>query len=536
MRFLTLAVSGLFALAIANPAFSAPAIDDAGAAKLKQEVQDTLAFSLKMTEIAGEGLKMDGDISVIPSGSYYQVKIPNLRFDVAGGRFNIGNIVINASPTDDGGYLASAAVPTQMTYMNSTGLTTATVTIGEQKSASVWYPAINNVTKNDSFYKNIVIDVKANNERDNFQVKIDNFKIVRNLTKNADGIWSGPDAVNLDNLVVISPEQTDNILSIGRITGNTVSDQLDMAQLFALQKSIEKMVGEAAANPEDPQAVKTLVEDMMSAQSMMNGFSTALEIADVKFRFVDNKPRTNEAGVQEAPKNVSFDVAQFGYGLSLKDIKQDKGSSAVKITLDGLKTSGVPDDVAGFIPTSSNIDIKIDSLPMKKLSESFMSVIRSAMNVSTVMDSAERQAAQDKAGMEAMSALATLPMLLTEAGTKLTVNDTRVDSPNLLTSLDGYFTMTQGKMTLAFKGMDELITKLQSMNTPQSAEMAQKLTLMQMSGQNQPGPDGKSNRVYVFEMTPDGKFLLNGADMSALMGMMGGRRGGQPALPAQPVP
>jgi hypothetical protein len=107
--------------------------------------------------------------------------------------------------------------------------------------------------------------------------------------------------------------------------------------------------------------------------------------------------------------------------------------------------------------------------------------------------------------------------------------------------------MIQGSMTLAFAGLDELITKLQNQvsaenASPQLGQVIQGLTMLQMSGKNNPGADGKSIRTYTFDLTPDGKFLMNGADMSAMLGMMGmGARDrglGQtaPQQPQQPTP
>ena len=193
MRLLSISLM-VALLAFAVPSFAAPAVDEAGAAKLKKEVEDALAFSLKVGESTGEGMKMDGQVQVTPSGSYYQVKIPGIRFDMPEGRLNVGNVVMNASPADDGAYLVSAAIPTRMTFATSNNPEAAVITIGTQKSASVWYPAYNNVTKLDSLYGNIAVAVTGKNGKPGFDVKLDQAKVVRNLVKNADGTWSGPDS------------------------------------------------------------------------------------------------------------------------------------------------------------------------------------------------------------------------------------------------------------------------------------------------------------------------------------------------------
>jgi hypothetical protein len=543
MRFLSVSLM-VALLAFAVPSFAAPAVDEAGAAKLKKEVEDALAFSLKISESTGEGMKTEGPVQVTPSGSYYQVKIPGVRFDMPGGRLNVGNVVMNASPADDGAYLVSAAIPTRMTFSTSANPEAAVITIGEQKSASVWYPAYNNVTKMDASYGNVAVVVAGKDGKSGFDIKLAQGKVVRNMVKNADGTWSGPDSVSLNGLSFASADQKGSV-SIGSIAANSVTDQLDMTQLQALQKKVEDAISSAmvdGAKQSDPAVVKSMVDEMLNDKStLMNGFSSALEASDVRASFTSEKAPADASKPAET-KTSTFGLAKLGYGLSIKDIKKEKGSIGFKVMMDGLNISDAPTDIAGMIPTSSNIDITLDSLPMQKLSQTFTSLIRSSMDAALEAQGAASGPAKQKAQNDIMMAIATLPQTVTEAGSSVSVRNTHVTAPDISGTLDGSFTMKQGKMTLAFGGLDELIAKLQAATSSAKdpskvAQMVQSLTMLQMSGQNQPGADGKSKRVYVFELTADGKFLMNGADMSAMMGMMGGGLGGAKAkpVPGQPI-
>ncbi len=173
-----------------------------------------------------------------------------------------------------------------------------------------------------------------------------------------------------------------------------------------------------------------------------------------------------------------------------------------------------------------------------------MTTIKSSLDASMNAGDAANAAAQQKSQQDMMMAVMSLPQILTDAGSSISVRNTKVTAPELVTTLDGSFTMKQGSMTLGFAGLDEMISKLQSQvsaenASPKLGQMIQSLTMLQMSGQNKPGPDGKSIRTYTFDLTPEGKFLMNGADMSAMLGVMGmGGLGQQPApvQPQQPTP
>jgi hypothetical protein len=60
----------------------------------------------------------------------------------------------------------------------------------------------------------------------------------------------------------------------------------------------------------------------------------------------------------------------------------------------------------------------------------------------------------------------------------------------------------------------------------------QMLAMLSALGQQGTGPDGQPTRTYRFELTAEGRLMLNGTDMTALLG---GATGARPAqTPAQP--
>src|SRR5262249_50314647 len=135
-------------------------------------------------------------------------------------------------------------------------------------------------------------------------------------------------------------------------------------------------------------------------------------------------------------------------------------------------------------------------------------------------------------------ALAQLPKMLQDAGATISLQNTFVRSSGVDANMDGKINATAasplggiGKVTLSIKGLDETIQKMQSTSLKPGADPHMlgylgAITIVQLKGQLDKAADGKSLRNYLFELTPEGKLLLNGQDVNA-----------QPALPpAQPAP
>jgi hypothetical protein len=202
------------------------------------------------------------------------------------------------------------------------------------------------------------------------------------------------------------------------------------------------------------------------------------------------------------------------------------------------------------MPQSGNIEIMLDSLPMKALGNSFTAMVRQAVDSSLAAEQAAGTVYQAKANadlqQQAAMSLMAMPQLLVNAGSTLTVANTFLNAPDLSSVLEGKFTasatspmMATGAMTLTLKGLDEAVRKLQALAqkpdaNPRTAGIAQALAIMQLQGQLGQGADGSSNRSYKLEITPDGKALLNGVDIGMMMGGLGGA-GAQPQAP-QAVP
>ena len=145
----------------------------------------------------------------------------------------------------------------------------------------------------------------------------------------------------------------------------------------------------------------------------------------------------------------------------------------------------------------------------------------------TVPDPADQEKIQKQTKADVAASLALLPKMLQDAGTSVSVQNAFMYSAALDTHLAGRIDPSStaalgatGKISLSFKGLDELVKKQDEALMPGADPMTLGylggLTLLQAKGLPDKAADGKSIRNYVIELTQDGKILLNGAPLTSL--------------------
>ena len=96
-----------------------------------------------------------------------------------------------------------------------------------------------------------------------------------------------------------------------------------------------------------------------------------------------------------------------------------------------------------------------------------------------------------------------------------------ISSPTYVLTYEGAITasfagLPTGKATVKLKGMDAIMSKLQEAGGDPMAQQGM-AALVGAKGLGKADPDG--SLVWVIESTPTGQVMVNGLDMSAMMGM-----------------
>lgn len=522
IRGCVVAAFALTSLLPVAPASAAPAIDDAGAAALKTVIDDTLSFYIDIQKKTGEGLTLSGPVEVVPKGSYYEVKIPGAAMTNATATMDIGTVMINATPEDDGDYRASIAVPNKMIMKDAKGGERMVINLGSQKFSGIFSPALGMFSQADGAYENVVADINPKTEdgkkTDPVTITLGSIASKIAMTKDGDA-WSGPQTTTIRNASIAFGDNKASKLSIAELIAAVSYNKIDLSAGKKLRDQLRQSLQNSGDVP--TKDLQSLVDSSMGNMAVMPESGTS------NFTMTDLALDIPAATATPDAQPISLRLARLSNSSTLDGMKTDAGNLTAKTMLTGLSLTGHNGPLAGLIPSEAAFNVAAANVPFKSGAANISTAINSAIEAQAGPDG-NSAVAEAQAKMFMQQAIASLPELMAKAGTTITINDTYTTAADLSSTLNGALTAVNGapyifagKTTLVLKGMDELIAKLQEMsrtsNNPRAAGYAQMLIFMQLSGQLSKAPDGKSQRSYELELTQDGKVMLNGADMKSMI-------------------
>jgi hypothetical protein len=208
----------------------------------------------------------------------------------------------------------------------------------------------------------------------------------------------------------------------------------------------------------------------------------------------------------------SMDAMNLGFGID--DADKDQGAITVAYGHSGLDfpLAAAVDD---FMPHTVDIVLVMSELPLAEAETMVLELIEGAI--------ADPDAFEEQAEMAMMFMGLGLQQRMAEIGSTLHFERFELESDISSASMTGALTasaespmMTVGQVRLEIQGLEDAMLRLEAMPNDMDA---QGLTMMQAMGQRiEDG--GVVTHIYDLELTPDGRTLLNGNDMSAMMGGM----------------
>ncbi len=538
------------ALFAATAHYSYAAVSDDGAGDVKKQVEAAIAMPLDMQKTTGMGLAIGGPVEVKPNGDYYEVTLPSVTYQLQGMKAEFGTITMNVTPAGDQYKMTMALPPSIMVY-DATHTPVAEVKFGSQQFSSVWLPKYHSFTNIDADYKDISITTaKAG---DKVSISLGDFKTLLDLKNESGDIWSGPATFEMTGLHLAGGSKGEFDMTVDSIKGDASYTKLNMQ----VRKDVEEKTAatihqnvakDPAAKPDPAQMQSMFTSIVDSLQSYIDGMGSQFKISGIAIKVNPGAPKDANA---TAEKPLDIRLGSISWGFDLAGLQQEKGNISLKFGMDGLNVANMDPGTASIVPTASNLEVHLDNLPFQDLSKGlsglFSQIVSSAVATQNVTDPAQKTALQNQTQAQVAAAMASIPATLQTAGSKLSIVNTFAKAPDVGTTLDGSFTasaaspvMAQGSITLLITGLDELVVKLQSLAQGADADpklmgWAQGLGMVQLMGQLTKAPDGRSQRTYKLEVSPEGKIMLNGADFSNSVGAMGLHApGGAPATPKTP--
>lgn len=522
------------ALMLATPAWAQTTPE--GAEVAKKMVEDALGFHLEMAKRTGEGLHLGGPVTATPKGAYYEIKLPDVQMKSQDAHVKVGTILINATPEADGDYRVSLAVPSRMTMVDGKNVERMVMTLGTQKFSGVWRPSLGMFTQAEGDYDNVTATLtpeKTDAAPNADPVSITMGRVSSKISMTNQGnLWTGPQTTTASDVNLRFGPDKSSVITIGQLDGTVIYENVDLTVTKKLRDELRTQLAAGEGEISPAMAQKMLQSATGGLQALPEGMSSTFRLSNFTLDVPAQKKADGTAGTP-----LKLAIAGLSSDSRAKGLKTDTGNVEVKTRAEGISVTGASGPMAGLIPSEASFKMTGASVPFKSILDTFTTAISGALEAEAAGGDGNAVAQQQMS-----QALAALPAMLAKAKTSIAINDTFLNAQDLSTVLTGAMTATDGApyifagtTTLVLNGMDELIAKLQetarNSNNPQAAGYAQMLLFMQMSGQPGKAADGKSTRTYALELTQDGRVLLNGADMKALI-----PAAAIPALQARPAP
>lgn len=451
-----------FAVFLSLPALAAAPIDQAGADALKPRVAESLDGFAASLQQAGITVHQTGNLLVEPAGAYYAITTPNITLQMPGNvTRTVGMVAINAIPTADPDiFKVAVALPTPMMDTNEKGETIGSLAIGQQAMNGLWHMKALTFVEVNGSYKNIRIV----NSAQGTETQIPGMTATVKLTQSGK-LWSGPADVMLTNY-----SHRDKKLRY-QIGGLHIQSQLDGLDMTARKNLDTKMKSQAVA-------LKAILADF--ATHVASAVDTTITANDLKYQRTWDDGAVKSGGLQSAVLRVA-----------LKDLRAASASAAFNLALTNLTSDDA--SLARYMTSKALVTGAADKLPVAELilADGNNDAIRAA---------------------------------LSKAGSTLDITTLNVDAPAFGIDGNGKAAATQpnpsGKMHIAVRGLEDLVTFLNSSSGPQALGMKQVppmllagLTMAQLMGQ--PGTDAQGRPTKVFDLgyTEAGSLTLNGADL-----------------------
>lgn len=486
----------------------------------------------------------DGTAKATAVGDHYDVDLPSLRIaGHDGSRFVVGVVKLALTPEAGGLLGVGITLPSPMSLLAADGSPDGDFTIGTQHFSGLWLPALGTFVKIDGRYG----DLRAASPKDSSRLAIGEVTIHTDLAEAPAGRWTGPSALGVSKLDLID-EHGVQIVHLGgfalsaTVTGMDLKAAValgregkgldDLKQAIALGDQLTGNAETADGKVAKEEEAKTGKEGQDEAQSAEEAKDTVRRLTLIQdlLTGIAAKLELSDLAVTASAESGTVTLGHVGIQGG---IQRDQGQSTVTVGYDhdGLKLAfaTVPQNL---LPQKVEFLIDLANLPTGKLMSVLqkLEVAKAAGNEKSVED-ANRELAES----------------FYQPGIRLSVKSLHVETPAAAVKLEGEARLDSAAargavagFDMVLRGLDALTKQLQPTPGAKPDEETQNvlavLAMLQVMGA--PGKDqsGNDTRTYKLQMTSEGKVLLNGADLTAMV-QLGQPQDATPTAPgAAPKP
>lgn len=482
--FRTLSVTLLALVLMFSPAYAVE-INDEGEQKLRALFTDLINDQKSAFNKENSELQTDGEIIIEQADDYYSITLPKLVYKIGEQqKVILGFISVNAVPTKDPqNWKMSFTMPSTIHFIGKKGQKAGKMNLGKQKMQGIWNMDLNSFSKFKAQYN----DIAFLNHENKTSAFIDKIEMMGKLEEK-DGKWSGPSRSMLKDFRIKKDDQ--NIFSIDAINADVQLVNYDPANRKIMIQKLEE------ANAQNKEVDLSEIMKLYGSDYTIN-----MSMDNVIGNISANKNKK---------ESTNFSMEEAVFKMKSESTKTNKINYELQLGYDGLKAS----DLDKYAPSKFNIDLAMKNIPVKEIRE-----MASGMNIS--------RDNPNSAKIAALQGMITLPQILSKAQTTLKIKNTGVSNDNYNLDINGDFNATAtspigvvGDMKLKIEGLDKIVTDLEKEKEGAEPSKISKINSTLKNIQAiQLFSEKKSNTDMLhLTMGEDGKTLINGKDISLLMG------------------
>lgn len=487
----------------------APTYDDSDtAAQLRAQIEQVLENFASGAREQGGNFNYVLDITEDEDG-HILATVREMMALSTEGTWIIDDATLDLMPLDAGRYSVTASFPATSTFYDPSGNEIGGTVIASQNLSGVYVPEINTWISGDGAFSDIALWADVPSEG-LFRLDIANVFLNLALDEPMPGKWSGPASLEMSDLSATVEGQ--EVFSLGLMNTDFDYRLIDLVFFNRLNMTLQDIQERTAGLGEPSNAAMAEIQTMgaeliafaRERAPLLGGFDMSMTLSDLMV----NDPDSGDV----------FTMDAMNLGLGADDADKDDGAIMMAYGHSGLNLP-LASAEADFLPHTVDVVLIMSQLPMAEAETMVLEMIEGAIT--------DPVAFEEQAEMALMFMGLGMQQRMAQVGSTLHFDRFELESDISSASMTGALTasadspmMTVGQVRLEIQGLEDAMLRLEAMpNDMDAQDAAQGLAMMQAMGQRiEDG--GVVTHIYDLELTPDGRTLLNGNDMSAMMGGM----------------
>ena len=438
-----------------------------------------------------------------PDGASYNLSLPGLTLEHPDVIIELPDFSAEVTPQDNGWFRADWAFPTSLTMRNPRGSEQIDGTFSSDDNTITIAPVYGAALEGDIAFEEMAFTAAG----EDATLLIDRLQLdIATDEEDAPHTFSNWSQLDLSGLVLDVPGEALVRLERAAFEGQSDRQRLD---LYALMN--DRVVG---LDPESPGYVNALL-DVVSAHR------DAKWIAGLQMA-------SSVEALQVEADDVRVEMGRLTAEVDARDLDQPDADLEIALRLDELQTNQTPAELVDVMPTRTVLDLTAENLPIEQM----MNVVYDALGPHLDPDSEDAFGPKGRragAGptVERLAAIDPMVLLgiLLGSDAELAIDQFHIDAP--IGYLDASGTIDPdpdaafqavGSMDITIAGLGDIIAFAQQVGG-EAAQFAGFASAVAAMGRDGTDADGVAVKTFDLELTPAGQVLLNGNDMSALVGM-----------------